>query len=44
MVALGIEPGTSGSVGRNSDHLTIEAVLTILLRTYLQIRGKEWKF
>jgi hypothetical protein len=28
LVALGIEPGTSGSVAKNSDHLTTEAVLT----------------
>jgi hypothetical protein len=27
LVALGVEPGTSGSVARNSDHYTIEAVL-----------------
>jgi hypothetical protein len=26
-VVLGIEPGTSGSVARNSDHLITEAVL-----------------
>jgi hypothetical protein len=27
LVGQGIEPGTSGSVARNSDHLTTEAVV-----------------
>jgi hypothetical protein len=30
LVALGLEPGISGSVARNSDHETTEAVITKL--------------
>jgi hypothetical protein len=29
LIAPGIEPGTSGSVARNSDHYTTEAVLVL---------------
>jgi hypothetical protein len=29
MVALGIEPGTSGSVAKNSEHYTTEAVTAL---------------
>jgi hypothetical protein len=36
LVAPGIEPGTSGSVARNSDHQTTEAAKNKL--TFLEIR------
>jgi hypothetical protein len=44
LVAPGIEPGTSGSVAKNSDHYTTEAVenfLKIRLQFILLLRIKK---
>jgi hypothetical protein len=41
LVAPGIKPSTSGSVARNSDHWTTEAVYLFISRTSNQAIGVE---
>jgi hypothetical protein len=41
--SAGIEPGTSGSVARNSDHSTTEAVLVIIIIIIIIIIHKKSK-